>query len=366
MKSDPPDLSVEWFSASNLRDWKELFGETFGVSLDEEYFLWKYSEHPLGFTASTIASTNGQLIGALGAVPRRFNVGGETLIGTHELDMMVRKGQRNMGVFFKLFKFRLSNPPPGEKVSLSLGLNDKVLRAFAERFLGYRDVDTVPQYLRVLDTSAWLDRRFGDRKIAKLLRLPLFLAFRAFDLVTYVRTLFTRFGLAVKKVDRFDERFDELWEDVSKRFGVATLRDSTYLNWRYTQNPGCSFETLTAEDKQGRLAGFIVFSCLPAPVDTGVILELVTRPGGKGVARLLTSRALNRLRDLGSKSAAAWTFDHQENAAVLKSLAFRKKEQDLYLQVRRLSPELDWDHLTERNRWFISMGDNDFYYGCPI
>jgi len=365
VKSDPADLAVDWFSESNVRAWQELFGETFGVHLEEGYFLWKYTRHPLAFTASTVASANGRLVGALGSVPRKFNVGGRTLIGTHELDMMVRKGQRNMGVFFKLFKFRLSNPP-GKEVSLSVGMNDRVLRAFAERFLGYRDVDSVPEHKRILDTSAFLDQKFGDRLVIKLLGPLLFLAFRALDLVTHVRNLFAGYGYRVREITRFDERFDGLWDEVSKTVRAATLRDSSYLNWRYTEDPARSFEILSAEDKSGRLAGFVVFAALPAPVETGVILELVTRPGSPGVAHLLAARALGRLKELGSKSAAVWAFRHQENVDVLKRMGFREREQDLNLQVRKIAPDLDWSELTDRSGWYISMGDNDFYYGCPI
>jgi hypothetical protein len=170
----------------------------------------------------------------------------------------------------------------------------------------------------------------------------------------------------LRAIERFDERFDELWLEVSAGIGVAVVRDSVYLNWRYAENPGCDCRIIAAEDRHGKLEGFVVYASLPKPVLTGVLLEFVTRPGAECAARLLLMKALSEMKARGSKAAALWSFLHQEHAGLLQSLGFRKREQNLFLQVRKVSDDLDWEQLTEPGNWYISMGDNDSYYGCSI
>jgi hypothetical protein len=362
---DPAEYTVRWFSSANVNDYLDLYEETFGVRPGGDYLLWKYTGHPLSFSAASVAFNETQFIGALGSIPKTFKIKKDTLIGTHELDMMVKKEYRNKGIFFKLFKFRLTTPPERE-VSLSLGMNDRVLRAFAERFLGYRDVDTVPQFKRILDTSSYLEQKFGGKLVGKLLELPLFLAFKCIDLFAWLRVTLAGTRYELRKTDHFDERFDDLWEKVSEDIGVAVVRDRAYLNWRYSENPQCNYEIYYAEDHRDRIAGFVVFSILPAPHDTGVILELIVDPARRGAAWMLLRKALSGMNGLGSKTVVSWSFPHQTSTGVMRAMGFRMSEQNLFLQVRRVSEKLDWEYITDRNKWFISMGDNDFYYGCPI
>jgi len=38
-------------------------------------------------------------------------------------------------------------------------------------------------------------------------------------------------------IDRFDQRFDRFYEKISRHHPIMTVRDSSYLNWRYTDYP---------------------------------------------------------------------------------------------------------------------------------
>gem|GEM_PF-5805839 len=365
MNSDPDDLTIRWLDTAGLVEYRGLFRETFGLYPDCEYFLWKYLGHPHSFTATSVAYQEGQLIGALGAIPKLFKVNEDSVIGTHELDMMVRKEARNKGVFFKLFKFRL-NTPPEKELFLSVGMNDHVLRAFAERFLGYRDVDTVPQFIRILDASAFLRRRFERRLLRLFLELPLRFVLKGFDMLAFFCYTASGRKYEIRKIERFDIKYDDLWSRASSGIGIAVVRDSAYLNWRYADNPLCNNETWTAIDSSGRSVGFIVFTTVPETHETGVILELVIDPACPGVTVTLLRKALSVMKGEGVVTAAFWAFQHQRAVRALRKMGFRKKEQNLFLQVRNLSEKLDWDELTDGKKWYISMGDNDFYYGCPI
>jgi hypothetical protein len=45
----------------------------------------------------------------------------------------------------------------------------------------------------------------------------------------------------VREIDRFGDAHDELWRQVADEYGCATVRDASYLNWKYVDQPGQSF-----------------------------------------------------------------------------------------------------------------------------
>ncbi len=53
------------------------------------------------------------------------------------------------------------------------------------------------------------------------------------------RSLFT-----ARAVDRFDARHDRLWESASRDVTCAVVRDASYLNWKYVDQPGQRFVRL--------------------------------------------------------------------------------------------------------------------------
>jgi GNAT superfamily N-acetyltransferase len=359
------ELSIHWYEREREPDYLALYRETFGVSPAEGYFSWKYLDHPLSLNATTVACLDGKIVGALGSIPKAFTVGGSRMIGAHELDMMVKKEYRNRGTFFSLFKFRLETA--NEKgIALSFGMNDKVLRTFAERFLGYRDVDTVPQFVRVLDPSRYARDKYGSGVRGKLTALAHTLLLPLTDLHVRIHTLLAKRRYRLRRRDRFDDGFDQLWERMRSVLDIAAERTSAYLNWRYVENPVRQYEIYAAEESDGTVSAFIVFACLPEPRGCGVILDLVVAPGEPVAALLLLAQALARMKSLGATTAVAWCFPDQRNADALRIAGFAAQEQNLFLQVRRIREELDWDYLCDRRRWFISLGDNDFYYGCPL
>jgi hypothetical protein len=46
---------------------------------------------------------------------------------------------------------------------------------------------------------------------------------------------------AAREIERFGAAHDELWSRVKSRYSVAVVRDASYLNWKYVQQPGQDF-----------------------------------------------------------------------------------------------------------------------------
>jgi hypothetical protein len=82
-------------------------------------------------------------------------------------------------------------------------------------------------------------------------------------------------SLSAFKVTRFDGEFDELWHRTSREYGVMTVRDSRYLNWRFMDTPSGRFQVLGLRSR-GTLVGYVAYE-----VDawgSGWIADLFCRP----------------------------------------------------------------------------------------
>lgn len=365
MSQESSGLSVGWFDRAQENDVLGLYRETFDVTPAEGYLSWKYLDHPHTFNAATVAYHSEELVGALGAVPKRIKIRDAVVYGTHELDMMVKKDYRDRGTFFELFRFRVSRAAE-LGIAMSIGMNDRLLRALAERFLGYRDVDMIPQFVRILDTTHYTRQRFGGRLAGLIAKIPIALYFGMLDLSSRFVSRLSCAGFEVRRIDRFSGEFDELWSRLSPSIDIAVVRDSEYLNWRYVDNPARDFEMLSARDRSGTLCGYIVYALLEGSENQGIILELMTAPGSASAARLLIDRALSDMKSRRMKMAVSWAFPEQRNVGALLSAGFVMREQNLFLQIRNLSNDIDQNFISDRRNWFISIGDNDAFYGCLI
>ena len=69
--------------------------------------------------------------------------------------------------------------------------------------------------------------------------------------------------LAVRPVDRFDERHDWLWTEVSADLQCAVVRDASYLNWKVRGPAGADVHAVRQMIHGGRVAGAAIWMVRP-------------------------------------------------------------------------------------------------------
>jgi hypothetical protein len=72
-----------------------------------------------------------------------------------------------------------------------------------------------------------------------------------------------RVNADVRPVSRFDDRHDELWEQVKGSYRCAVVRDSSYLNWKYVDQPGQQYLRLEARASGQLLWVVVLLVCEP-------------------------------------------------------------------------------------------------------
>lgn len=213
-----------------------LFREVFYVERSPERWAWEYRQNPYGNRKIALAlDAEGRLAAQHAAYPVRFfGLGAEPVTAFHIGDLMSAPWARGLGRgptsvlartaahFYERFSIGQVGFHYGFHTASSLG--------FAVRFMNARVVEPVTYRVRPVP-----GRSLAPGLVERLLS-----------------------GVEVRPVERFDDRFDELWRRVRGAYGIALERDARYLNWRYAACPDGEHRGYAVERK-GRLLGWGVF-----------------------------------------------------------------------------------------------------------
>jgi len=110
-------------------------------------------------------------------------------------------------------------------------------------------------------------------------------------------------GLNVEVLEGFDESFDELFEKVAAAVPCLPEKDSAFLRWRYGPGSPQTPVTILGVREGGDLIGYAILGVTtetPEGFRDGYILDLVTLPGHRDVARALLREAIRHFRRAGT------------------------------------------------------------------
>jgi hypothetical protein len=163
-------------------------------------------------------------------------------------------------------------------------------------------------------------------------------------------------------VERFDARHDALWRRVAPSLGCAVVRDASYLNWKYRQQPGHQFHAVDLLE-QGELRGVAVWM-LREPdghyhYRRAFLVDLVAPMDDATVLQRVVKSALAALDGKSVDAALCLHIDARLTRA-LRACGFYLRAPERYLLVdpgpltgdalaRVLSPD----------NWFVTQGDSD-------
>jgi hypothetical protein len=107
----------------------------------------------------------------------------------------------------------------------------------------------------------------------------------------------------VRAIERFDETHTTLWRQVARQYPCAVVRDASYLNWKYTTQPGQQFTRLEIR-RDGALAGLVVVTVREPspgrPYRRGFIVDAVLPPRDADVVHAAYDAARRALLERGA------------------------------------------------------------------
>ncbi len=237
-----------------------------------------------------VALREGAIVGHVAALPVVVARGNATQPFSWARDLIVDREQRGRGLGAALI-LKLAAESPGLLLG---GLNDEVRRMY--RRIGFRDMGTVPFYVRPHDGAALLAVG-GHRRLGALRGIlgAVSAAQRA--------GRSARDPIAVAALDRFDARFDEWWASVEHELGAVVRRSSDLMNWRYREHPTHAYRCFVAHAHERIRGHLVIRTGVSRGLQAGFIVEVLARPRDTAVIDRLLDVADDELKRMRSDLA---------------------------------------------------------------
>ena len=253
------------------------------VSLRDRY-RWMYQDNPHGkaLTWLAVTSRDNKIVGCTSVFPRKMWVNGHVETASAGGDTYVDPTWRRKGIAVALHRASLEGMREngvtleyGFPLHENLGAFRKAGACLPGDFVSARCFLSVTPFL-------------------KKVRLDRFVPGKLLDVLDRVFLKVTNQGISssdeteyeVREVGSFDKRFETLSEELSSSFKICWLRDSSYLRWRFLDNPFRKYILLSVTKKRdARLHGF---AALEVSEHIGFVTEFFVRPEDDVVKALLT------------------------------------------------------------------------------
>ena len=219
----------------------DLFRRVFQKERGEAHWRWEYDGNPLGNRRISLAfAPGGELVAQYAGYPARFHLAlpgrpGRTVSALHIGDTMTapevrRVGRGSTSLLVRTVRHFYAAYCEG-RLGFNYGFNTGKVHRFYKRAVDNERFEQVPYRVRELPGEPFPVPRGLRARLA---------------------------GWRVERVERFDERFDDLFRRVRGDYGLLVVRDARWLAWRYGECPDVEYATW-AVSRRGRMVGWGVF-----------------------------------------------------------------------------------------------------------
>ncbi len=280
----------------------DLFRASFGHTMSEEFWNWKYLQNPLTDPEVIVALDNGRIVGARPFLLAEMWLGSERVIVAQHCDTMVHPEYQGRGIFKRMGEFAIRDLKE-KGFALSYGFPGPMSRPGFLR-QGWRTVAQTETLFRPLKSKKLISYKLGN----KILGAGLGLLYDNF-LDTRIQPVQICGSFQVKLFDRFAA--DELKEVDSLRDASAIdlVRKERYLRWRFDSHPEHDYRHIVVK-KDEKLVGYAVIrvNARPDGVVEGIIVDYLVRHADVDCFRVLIGKCLNELKESGCDIVTVWAF----------------------------------------------------------
>jgi len=328
---------------------------------------WRFDRNPArtdAFPSFLVAEEKNRIVGVHGLIPLRVQSGTRQLNASCSCDLAADPAARSAGMKLKLAALSRELSPlhlstsanePANKVTLALGGK--------EVFSGRR------KYIKPLKASGLMRRGFEKRGTAGGIAATASMAiWKPVDWILAVgRAIDPQRKEAAGKIGDvgfFDGRYDALWEELAGEHMVLAVRDSSYLNWRYSEYPFPGIHSFELS-RGGHLSGFSVIH-LGMDEDRlrfAAILELAGRKREGGILERLLMEAIRRAAVAGAHYLMARA-STPECEDLYRGKGFRMRDMHYSPVTYKNNSDVPLEVFAEDRNWYLSLGDGDgcYYY----
>jgi GNAT superfamily N-acetyltransferase len=326
-------------------------------------FEWMYKKSPFHTDPSLLPiwlAINGEkALGLSALMPQEFSVNGETITGAWCCDFRVLPECRGMGVGTKLEQLRKENSnlfsvtssPTSIHIKRKLGYSVRyayTLFLHVNKFEASSIYKDFVRYLHVNQSWAFSNSHY---RIHLESTLEFFLRL-LFKLRQRSQSPELKHSLSFSRIDVFPDTVNDLWDRIKFTYSFSTQRYSSYLNWKFVEQPYMDFHKYLVH-RDGNLCGVLVLR-KDGPI--GIISELYTSEEPTVMDAMLDF-AMRSLYEQGSFMIQC-IGSSKTYRRLLRRFGFITME-DFYGAFCLLPENKRFDASIRDNDWLISFGDHD-------
>lgn len=291
-----------------------------------EAWRWQFLENPAGRRMWLAFDSDGRVINQQAGVPLRMRFDGEAAVWTQVVDSFSdpehRSGLKKPGLFTIAAMPFSDNYGGPDRDAVMYGIPPRDAFRIGQKFLGYEAVRNQNKLVLMSDRAS----------------------------------LGSAGGVDVEEVERFPESIVELFEAAAPRFGAATVRDATYLNWRF-RHPEREYSRAIAR-RAGKIVGYAVYR--EGEFDhsrDGLVCDWLTAPDQPEAASALWAWLAESSFECGVERLVAVFPETAPDWVAFQLAGFRAERTRFYMVARAYRRPYDMRWLY-RN-WYYTLGDLD-------
>lgn len=332
----------------------DLFNKVFNKYRAIEEWKWKFNDSPPFKNPAewiTVAERGGQIVGHYASLPVEMKYKDAVVLASQPVDTMIDPSARGE-TLLKLF--RAHNQNKKGRDAFAFGFPNEMAYEVGKWVLGYQDLGELNQFFKRLSLRGAIRRRFPHCP-AQFVEVIHWLSRTFYTIVLSLLSIKPGGRYTIEQTDTFDDRVNQLWDVVKNRFGIAMVRKSAYLNWRY-KNGGYTI-LLVREGEE--IKGYVVLKISnQGEIRVGYIIDVLSVKDATLSLLIVASRFFLE-KDVDYALCGLMTGDLFEED--LKKVGFRRDEgfKPLSVVCVPLSSEIDKDYLMRHENWHLTYGDTD-------
>lgn len=305
--------------------------------------------------SSHVFEDNGRIVGYISVVPGIVRIKNKNTGFVWGGDLMSHPGQRGKGIGKEMVRRWKEEA----NICLALGVGDAAYSI--ESRMGWFNVDTAKAMIKIISSKKFIAKILKTGKLdflspaSDILLEIFFRAKKPGDEKCY----------SISEIKYFDSRFDRFWNRVSKSLGIAVVRNSEYLNWKYTKNPSQSFRIFTISEKKNNvLKGYVVLGKIKSDnLVWGRVVDFVIDPQEKDAMQAFISHLVRHFKKENCDGIQVYGMKKGHRSMFRKNGFFYFKPMGQRFIVKIDKPDklpCNLGYLRNPDNWFITAGDSDF------
>ena len=246
------------------------------------YWQWRQKEKDtVRVGRDYVAVFENRIVGAMGINPVIHTYKGDKIVAYYHRDTLISPTMRGRGLVKKLLEVATNQ----WNMVLGKGSNETMYKI--RKSFGWQDVPNS-------DNMAFVFKSWPAGKSLKIRFFHLFL----FVWGTALSSIYSKHSTSCCKISKFDYKFDDLANNLSKNDNFKIYKNSSYLNWRYFNCPERKYTVLRTIDNN--IAGAVVLRLPTKKTEEAWIVDCICDPANVKCARKLISEALKQAKQAGA------------------------------------------------------------------